>query len=133
MKYRIITALAIAALLSFAACKSVTDHVGGVTVGGDYNTTNGAVGGTIGITFKDTAGSAKSITIAPVGRGQRGFDTGGKFVTLGEIKTTAIAAYKAHQSGSEAGRLKGYNGFDCDTVAIIVASLTSYHADPNSL
>jgi len=95
--------------------------------------TDGDLGGGIEIVFKNTSGVAKSFTVAPVGRGTRGFDTGGKFVTLGEIKTTAIAAYKARQSGTDAGRAKGYNGFDCDTVAIIVGSLTSYNADPNSL
>jgi len=125
-----ITVLAIFAALSTAAFTGC-EHIGGISAGVTNN--NGDLGGNIKIEFRDLSGASNIVNVKPVGRGKRGFDTGGNFVTLNELRSTAVEAYKAGRSGTDAGRAKGYNGFDCDTVAIIVGSLTSYNADPKSL
>ena len=123
MKYRILTALAVAALLSFAACKSVTDHVGGVTAGVDYNTTNGAVGGTIGITFKDAAGVTKSVTVPRRVGSSRGYDLGGNFVTLATLKGYAIAAYQHGQDSRSVANTYRLDEFDRQTIEIVITAL----------
>ena len=127
---RALTVICIAStlvLFAFTGC----DHLQSIKPA--VTNTNGDIGGSIEIVFKDFSGANKSLRVNRVGLRHRGFTTGGEFVTLGELRATAVAAYKAHQSGTDAARAKGYNGFDCDTVAIIVASLSSYNADPRSL
>jgi len=102
--------------LGAVACKTC-NSIGGVSVGGTYDTNTGQVGGSVAITFKRADGSSGSFTVPR----SRGFDAFGKFVTLNELRALAVNAF--NNPANKQPRFGELNGFDLETVGIIVKSL----------
>ena len=121
--------------LAFTGCKSVTDHVAGVTAGATYDTTNGAVGGSIAIGFKDTAGVSRSITYTAPQKpgGARGWDQAGNWHYLSEALELAKAAMLGGPSAGDRARLLKWGTWDTDNAVGIEALLRYHQANPNEI
>lgn len=123
MKTRHITtvlALAIFAALTtlaFTGC----DHLQSIKP--SVTNTNGDLGGSIEIVFKDANAVQKTITVPRKVGASRGYTLDGQFVSLGTLKSYAIAAYQHGQDSRQVANTYRLDEFDRQTVEIVVLAL----------
>lgn len=120
--------LLIIALLSastFTGCNSISG------IGANVTNTNGNLGGGVTITFKDSNGVLRYVPVSRTAR-SRGYSADGtRFVSLGELKTYAIAIF--HDAGRPPAGFNQLNAFDSQTIALLVGTLAQYGAQPNTI
>jgi len=110
----------ISILSVLAVCAAILtgcEHLSGVSVGGGQSA-GGGYQGTVVVTFKRLDGSSGSVTIPR----SRGITSAGDYATLGEIRALAVNAF--NNPANRQPRLGELNGFDLETVAIVIKSLT---------
>jgi len=133
MKYPIrnFLALSIFAALTIAAvtgCKNIAGVTAGVT------NTDGNLGGTITIGFKDIADADKVVTYtAPKLTGTRGWDEAGKWHSLNEALELAKASMLGGSSAGDRARLLKWGTWDTDNAVGIEALLRYHQANPREI
>ena len=110
-----LTALILGLLVPVTGC----DHLQSVKPSITNN--NGDLGGSIEIVFKDANLVQKAIRVPRVLG--RGYDASGNFVTLGTLKSYAIAAYQNGQDSRQVADTYRLNESDRRTIEIVVLAL----------
>lgn len=118
---RILTAICIASTLAMFAftigCGTVASVKPSIT------NTNGDLGGSIEIVFKDVNAVQKTVIVQRKLGTSRGYTLDGQFVSLGTLKSYAIAAYQHGQDSRQVANTYRLDEFDRQTIEIVIVAL----------